>query len=810
METIRDYSIVEKSHQRFKSIFYNAHNINHPETAVTIELIDATHATPSEIARIKHEYKKIKTLDEQHIIHTYDIFDHNNSIAIVTEAFAFHPFYRKFIPGETDIDTFLQLAVTLTRTLGYIHSQGIVHQSVTPDAILYDNATDLIKIGSFGASGLITRIHEETYGPLVVKDVLPYMAPEQTGRMNCSVDHRADLYALGIIFYELLTGSVPFSSDDPIEIIHAHIALQPPAPADILPAVPEAVSNLVMKLLSKTVENRYQSAYGAMADFTNCVRLLEKNNHIPAFDLGSRDIVPGLQIPEKLFGRETETEVLMAAFERAAAGGNELLMVKGRPGIGKTSLINEIQKPVVAKRAYFICGKAEQYKRDIPYYPIIQTLDDLARKVLCEPDDQINEWKTGILKAIGAGSRLITDLVPEFQHIIGLQPDLTPLGTDAAHLRINYIFNKFLKVCATKNHPLVIFVDDLQWADTASLSFIRMLSSEPDIRHLLIIGAYRDNEVNDSHPLMRALDQAQKNNAQLNTISLPPLSLDNVKQMITDLLRDNETSSQEVSEIIHRKTSGNPFFIRQFLNTLYDEKALTLNPESGLVWDMERIADIRVTNNVVDFMAEKITALPAATREIIKVGACYGNRFHLADVAAIHGITLETAVAELTTAVDKGLIFFKADTGVFSHDRIREGVYQLFTKDERIQTHCQIGRFLLKNTPEKQLDDEIIDIANHFNIARELITSADEQIRVARLNRRTGEKAMASAAFDSAFHYFKTGIEFLATAAAGKKPAASYWQTDYDLSLALYNSCAEAAYLTTDFNEMHRLTEIIF
>ena len=309
---------------------------------------------------------------------------------------------------------------------------------------------------------------------------------------------------------------------------------------------------------------------------------------------------------------------------------------------------------------------------------------------------------------------------------------------------------------------------------------------------------------------MRALDLAKKNNAQINTISLLPLSLDNVRQMITDLLRGDDTSSQEVAEIIHRKTGGNPFFIQQFLKTLYEKKALTLNPESGLIWDMERIADIRVTNNIVDFMAEKIIALPVATRDIIKVGACYGNRFHLADVAAVHGISLKTAVAELATAVDKGLIFFKADTGIFSHDRIREGVYQLFTKDERIETHQQIGRFLLQNKPEKQLDENIIDIANHFNIARELISSADEQIRTARLNRRAGEKAMASAAFESAFYYFKSGIEFLAAAAIDKEPPASYWKTEYDLTLALYNSCAETAYLTTDYNKMHRLTEIIF
>jgi len=353
MQSIQDYRIVEKRHQRFKSTFYSAHKVNLPEKALTIELFDAAHASSSEIARIKYEYEKIKKLDEKHIIRTYDVFDHNNAIAIVTEAFLFHPFYRKFTPGETDIDSFLQLAVTLTRTLGYIHSQGIVHQSITPDAIFYDDAADRIKIGGFGASGLITRIHDEIYDPLVIKNILPYIAPEQTGRINCSVDFRADLYALGNIFYELLTGFVPFISSDPIEIIHAHIALQPPEPADILPAVPEVISNIVMKLLSKTVENRYQSAFGAMADFINCVGLLKKSNHISFFDLGSRDIVPGLQIPEKLFGRETEKEVLMAAFERAAAGGNELLMVKGRPGIGKTALINEIQKPRCCQTGLF-------------------------------------------------------------------------------------------------------------------------------------------------------------------------------------------------------------------------------------------------------------------------------------------------------------------------------------------------------------------------------------------------------------------------------------------------------------------------
>ena len=515
---------------------------------------------------------------------------------------------------------------------------------------------------------------------------------------------------------------------------------------------------------------------------------------------------------EKLFGRETETSLLLAAFDRAASGGNEIFLVAGRPGVGKSTLINEIQKSVAAKQAYFICGKAEQYKHDIPYYPITQALADLAQKVLCEPDAQVDVWKTSILEAVGPNGRLITDLVPDFEHILGPQPDLAPVRVEVAHHRINYIFKEFLKVCATQTHPIVIFADDLQWADSASMSFIRTLSMETEIRYLLIVGAYRDNVVDKSHLLMRTTDDARKNGATITTLTLLPLSVKHVNQMIAGLLRNNEPASQELSEIVHQKTSGNPFFIRQFLKTLQERNVLTLIPESGWTWDMEKVADIRVTDDVVDFMAAKMIALPASTLEVLKISACFGNRFNLAAVAAVCGIAIDAMVKEFVVAVDQGLIFFKADTGIFSHDRIREGVYQLFAKDERIRNHYRIGRYLIENTAEKQIDEEIAEIVNHFNMARELITSADEQRQMARLNRRAGEKSLASGAFESAFHYFKTGIEFIAAAAGAAETdeTRSCWQTDYDLTLALYNGGVNAAYLITDYDEVHRLAEKIF
>ncbi len=808
MKSIRDFRLEKEINRRFCSTFYLAHQ-NVSEKAVYIEVVDVSGISALEKARIKQAYERIKALDHPHVVSIYDIFEHQTFLAIVTEPFAGSPLYAGLAPGEIDMDEFLRVAVVLSRTLGDIHGRGITHQSITPNAVLYDESKDLIKITGFGVSGLINRIHEDIYDQAVIKTVLPYMAPEQTGRMNRSVDYRADLYSLGILCYELLTGVVPFASEDPVEIIHAQIAIMPPPPVEKNPAVAETLSDIVMKLISKTVEDRYQSSYGVMHDFMECARQITENGSIGRFVIGSRDIAPGLHLPEKLFGREVEMRMLIDAFDRAARGGNEVFLVAGPPGIGKSTLINEIQKSVVARRANFISGKAERDKQDIPYYPIIQALENLAQKILCEPDAHIQAWKTAILQAVGAGSRMITDLVPAFSHIIGPQPNLAPTGTDLTHHRVSYIFKEFVNVCATRQHPLIIFVDDLQWADAASLGFIRMLSVEPEIQCLLIIGAYRDNGLDLLHPLIHWMNEMHQQGAVVNTVVLPPLPVPNVHQMVTGLLKREDPSSFGFAEMICRKTGGNPFFIRQFIKMLYEKNVLMLNPESGWMWDPGKVADIRVTDNVVDFIAAKVASLPDAIRETLKICACCGNRFNLEAVTAIASRTLEAAVAEITIAADRGMVFFEAGTGVFTHDRIREGIYQLISPDEKIRMHHRIGRYMLENTPPAQLDEAIEDIVNHFNMARDSITSVSEQCRAADLNRRAGEKAIASGAFESAYQYFKAGLGFIEKDHQSNGDAGSGWQTDYDLMLALYSGCAEAAYLNTDYDEMDRYTDEI-
>ncbi len=807
MEAIQNYKIIKKIQECPRASLF-AGEASDTRQPVFIELVDAAHAAPSEIARCKYEFERIKAIDSKGVFQPYEIFDHQNYIAVVAEPFSGRPLHQNFKPGQASLPALLTLAVNLSRILGEIHSQGIVHHALTPDVILCNPSGDQLKICGFASYRNLAWINEKIYDPWVIRHVLPYMAPEQTGRMNAAVDYRADLYALGAVLYELLTGAPPFISEDPIEILHAHIARQPDAPAVQNRAVPEAVSRIVMKLLSKTPEGRYRSGYGAAADFRECLEQLKNEGEIREIVLARQDRAIEFHLPDKLFGRDTEIKRLMEAFDRAAGGGREVFLVSGRPGIGKTSLIREIQKPVLARRAYFISSKADPYKRDIPYYPILQAFEAFARQLLCEPDARIKAWKKQIIAAVGINASLLCQFIPGFAHILGGQPALAPLSPAEAQVRFNFVFREFVKTCAASTHPMVLFIDDLQWADTASLNFLKMLAAEPEIRYLLIIGAYRDNAVDASHPLRKRFDETEKNSARINSLTLPPLSVQSVNKLLKNLFWCDAQDTGALSEIVHKKTNGNPFFIRQLLNTLYERQALTLEPECGLRWDPEKVNEIQVTDNVIDFMSPKIARLPEKTREALRVCACYGNRFDLLAVAACRDKSLETIVADLAPAEAEGLISFNGDTGLFSHERIRAAVYYFFSEKIQKQTHHTIGKYLLANLPAERREEHIINIANHLNIAGEWTDTPGKHILLARLNHQAGAKTIASGAFEAAFHYFQTGIEFLEKAAP-QGDARVCRQADYELALSLYTDCAEAAYLTADYDTMHRLIKTV-
>ncbi|HMA86978.1 MAG TPA: AAA family ATPase [Desulfosalsimonadaceae bacterium] len=807
MEAIQNYKIIKKIQECPNAALFTGEAAD-TRQPVFIELVDATHAAPSEIARCKYELEKIKAVDSQGIFHPYEIFDHQNYIAVIAEPFSGSPLHQRFKPGQVPIPALLTLALHLSRILSEIHSQGIFHHALTPDAVLCHSSGDELKICGFGALRRLARIDNRIYDPWIIRHVLPYMAPEQTGRMNATVDSRADLYALGVVLYELSTGAPPFVSEDPVEIFHGHIARQPASPAEKNTATPDAVSKIIMKLLSKTPEDRYQSGYGAMADVRECLDQLEELGEIRGVALAHQDHRMGFYLPEKLYGRKSEIEQLMKIFDQAAGGGREIFLVSGRPGMGKSSLIHEIQKPVLARRAYFISGAADPYKSDIPYYPIIAAFKGFARQLLCESDTRIESWKNQILSAVGVNASLLIQFIPEFLHILGEQPSLAVLGPEEARIRFNFVCKKFVKACASSVNPLVLFIDDLQWADAASLNFIQMLAIEPEIGHLLVIGAYRENSMDASHPLHISLDQAKKSGACIHAMTLAPLAVESVHQMLNDLFGCDPQDLDALSQIVLKKTNGNPFFIHQFLNTLYDRQALKLEPECGLRVDIEKAGEIQVTDNVIDLMSEKLARLPDATRETLHICACYGSRSDLLAVAACHAKPLEAVVADLAPAEAEGLISFSGDTGLFSHERIRTAVYHLFSKETQIQTHYTIGKYLLTNSPGDRRQENIIDIVNHLNMADALAGSAGEYAHLARLNNQAGRKAAASGAFEAAFHYFQTGIEFLAKSAPHGDDRAC-WDADYALALSLYTGCAEAAYLTGDYDTMHGLINTI-
>lgn len=665
------------------------------------------------------------------------------------------------------------------------------------------------------------------------------MSPEQTGRMNRVMDYRTDFYSLGITFYEMLIHQLPFNASDVMELVHCHIAKQPISPHQLNPEIPEAVSDIVMKLLSKTAEERYQSALGIKADLQLCLQL-QKCSKVFNFPLGKHDFSDKFQISQKLYGREQEIEKLLAAIERVGAslysssmhskdireltyiGKSEMILVSGYSGIGKSALVQEIYKPITRQRGYFIAGKFDQFQRDIPYSSLIQAFSDLIQQLLTECEAQIVAWREKLLTALGVNGQVIIDVIPEVELIIGKQAAVMELGSTESQNRFNLVFQNFIRVFTKQEHPLVIFLDDLQWADSASLKLIQLLMTELDSQYLLLIGAYRDNEVGTAHPLMLTLDEIKKIGSVVNYISLAPLNVNHVTQLIADTLSCEVERAKPLADLVFQKTNGNPFFINEFLKSLYFEHLLNFEfpnfcgTGGTWQWNLEQIQAAPLAENVVELMALKIQKLSKETQQVLKLAACIGNQFDLKTLAIVSKSSQVRTQAELWQAVEEGLIlpignaykFIQTETAnenlkviyKFVHDRIQQAAYCLIPENRRQTIHLQIGKLLLKNSSLEQREEKIFDIVNQLNLGSHLLDNQLQRDEVAKLNLIAGKKAKASAGYQPAFIYLMHGLELL---------AADTWQKQYEPTLALYVEAAEAAYLCCNFDEMERLASIV-
>jgi len=662
-----------------------------------------------------------------------------------------------------DIRQFLQIAIGLAKALGALHKKELIHKDVKPTNVLVNPATGEVRLMGFGIASRLPRERQAPEPPEFIAGTLAYMAPEQTGRMNRSIDSRSDLYALGVTLYEMLTGTLPFFSTDPMELVHCHIARQPIPPSVRLKGIPEAVSAIVMKLLAKTAEERYQTALGVERDLRRSLEEWETRRHIEEFRVGEHDVPDRLLIPEKLYGRSSEIKALIAAFDRIVAGGRpELVLVSGYSGIGKSSVVNELHKSLVPPRGLFASGKFDQYKRDIPYATLALAFQSLLRPLLAKSEAELSKWRDALRQALDPNGQLIVDLVPELRLIIGEQPAVPEVSPRDAQRRFQLVFRRFISVFARPEHPLALFLDDLQWLDAATLDLIEDLLIQADLQHLLLIGAYRNNEVNSAHPLIRKLEAIRKAGAPVQEIVLGPLARAHLQQLIGDSLHCGPESTTSLAQLVDDKTAGNPFFAIQFVYALFEEGLLTFDHENARwSWDSAQINAKRYTENVVDLMVAKLSRLPIETQNALKKFACLGNHAELALLAMAYQGTQEEVHRKLWEAVRAGLIFGSEVSYTFLHDRVQEAAYSSIPEPSRAETHLQIGRLLAAHTPPEQIEGAIFDIVNQLNRAMTLITSLDERDHVAELNLIAAKRARASTAYASAIGYLVAGRALL-------------------------------------------------
>jgi predicted ATPase/GAF domain-containing protein len=818
---LNGYHFLDKIYESFKTLVYRGLRES-DQKIVIIKLLKSEYPTFEELARFRNQYTMTKNLDLPGVIKPYCLENYGNGFALIMEDMGGISLSHYLNSKPLSIKEFFNIALQMVKALEDIYSNRVIHKNITPQNTLINPETKQIKLTDFSLSSLLPRETKEVQNPNVLEGTLAYMSPEQTGRMNRGIDYRTDFYSLGIIFYQLLAGQCPFSSNDPMDLVHCHINLRPRPLVLANSRVPVMINDIIVKLMEKNAEDRYQSAFGIRYDLERCQQQWQQNGHVMSFILGERDISDRFQISEKLYGRETGIKKLLEAFERVSQGTTEMMLVTGISGIGKTALINEIHKPIVRQQGYFIKGKFDQFKRNIPFSALTQAFQMFVQQLLTESTDQIRLWKIKILKALGNNGQIIVEVIPELEKIIGLQSPVQALNGNATQNRFNLLFQKFVNVFTAAENPLVIFLDDLQWADSASLKLIQMLMTQTDTHGLLLIGAYRDNEVNSTHPLTLTLNDIRKTLAKINTLLITPLDKFSLNYLVAKTLHCPIEQASPLTILVFQKTKGNPFFTNQFLKCLYEEGIISYNSTSRH-WqcDIAKVKTLTLSNDVIDFMVLQLQKLPENTQMALKFAACIGNQFDLETLAIVHEKTLTETAADLWKSLQEEFItpvtdiykFLPIQQSVemtpdemlsvsykFLHDRIQQAAYSLIPENQKLSIHLKIGQLLKKHFGKEKSDEKLFDILNQLNMGKELITAQSERNELAQLNLKAGRKAMALTTYAAASRYLTVGLELL---------SADSWQTQYDLTLTSYELASEVAYLNGDFFRQEQLSEIV-
>jgi PAS domain S-box-containing protein len=764
---------------------------------ILVVALSAEQPSPQSLRRLEREYSLAAELDPAWAAHPLALTRHEGRAILVLKDPGGEPLDRileRHQGQPLDLTRFLRIAISSATALRQVHQHGLIHKDIKPGNLLVDDA-DNVWLTGFGIASQLPHERQAPAPPEIIAGTLAYMAPEQTGRMNRSMDARSDLYSLGVTLYQMLTGVLPFDAADPLEWVHCHIARQPTPPADRA-EVPEALSAIVMKLLEKNAEERYQTALGVEAALRRCLAEWQSHGRIDPFPLGAHDSSDRLLIPEKLYGREREIDALLAAFDRVVAQGMpELVLISGYSGVGKSSVVNELHKVLVPPRGLFASGKFDQYRRNVPYATLAHAFQTLVRQILVKSEAEVGHWRHALQEALGPNGQLIVTLIPEVEFIIGKQPPVPDLPPQDGRRRFQLVFRRFLSVFAHPEHPLALFLDDLQWLDAATIEMLEQLITDPDVRHLMLVGAYRDNEVSSSHPLMRTLGEIRKAGSRIQEIVLGPLVLDDVGRLIADALHCERDVARPLAQLVHEKTGGNPFFAIQFLTWLADEGLLRFDPDAATwIWDLARIREKGYTDNVVDFMLGKLHRLSGTTQEALKQLACLGNAVEIATLSLVCGKSEGEIHTSLLEAARTGLILRGDGSYAFLHDRVREAAYALIPEGDRPGAHLRIGRLLLASMTVGA--EHLFDVANQLNRGAALLIDRDEKVHVATIDLSAGRKAKASSASASACVYLATGMALLDD---------SEWRNQYELMFGLWLERAECEFLSGNFEKAEQL-----
>ncbi|WP_041237736.1 AAA family ATPase [Gloeothece citriformis] len=827
MKNIPGYIITQKVCDHSPILVYRGQRIEDQESVI-IKTLPSDYPTLEEITWIKQDYLIGKSLNLPGIVKPHQFIHHQNIFAIILEDFGGISL-SYFIQEKTlSLTQKLKIALAVAEILDQLHKVPIIHKDLNPANIVVNLETQEIKITDFIIASRLEFEKQCLSHHHFLQGTLAYMSPEQTGRMNCSLDYRTDIYSLGVTLYEMFTGSLPFSTSDPVELIHCHIAKKPVYPSLLNPQLPQSISDIIMKVLAKNPDERYQSAKGLKFDLETCLLQLQSDKNIKGFTLGERDHKTQLLISQKLYGREKEVNTLIKAFERVSQGRKELTLISGYSGIGKTSIINAIHHPILEAKGLFISGKFDPLKTNIPYSAFREAFQGLLENLLTEKQERIENWRKNLSNILINNGQIIINIIPEIEFIIGKQPQVTALDPSNSYHRFNEVFKNFINVFCQPEHPLVIVLDDLQWIDAESLKLIEMLMTDDRIKYLFIVGAYRDNEVNITHPLSRTLEKIKAKKSVIHSMVIEPLSCPDVLHLLIDTF--DQTQIKEnlyyLAEIIYHKSRGNPFYINQFIKKIYKNQLIYFDQTTDQwSWNLEKIQNFNLSDqSLSELMAISLSTLPSQTQNLLKFAACIGNKLQLTELAIITEKTEIEVAHQLWPALQAGLIipcseqykiplvFDLTETEndsiknleaeyQFLHDQVQQSAYSLIPPQEKPLTHVKIGRLLLENIPSEFKEERIFEIVNHLNLGIKLISTQKEKNQLAELNLIAGRKAKDSTAYKTAIEYFRLGLKLLAV---------DSWQTQYRLTLALYEETAETAYLIGEFEKTQKLIKLVF